>query len=130
VAGFARHKERLKTFGHKPTGKTGEFKDRLRALAIWRLFEKLGFEEMRKFAEANRIDKLPFHDARRGQTDKTLLNQAPICSEESVARHAMARAKQYLAKIFPWEFGKFKADKGKMELEQAEDWVKNLPPIS
>jgi hypothetical protein len=109
------NQERFAKHESDPTGKTGTYKDRLKDLAIWRLYDKLGFDKMLKFAKDNRKcfkrptvlngvrysarDPMPFHDARKGSGP---INQAPLCSQESSAGHHKQRAKDYLAELIPW----------------------------
>ena len=107
-----------------PIGRTGRFKDRLKDLAAWRLYRELGCNEALEFAEENRKpDKRgtprPFHDPRQGQS-KVALNQAALYSEESGFLKAKARATIYIAKLIPWEFGKFAQDAEKLRIELAE----------
>lgn len=120
---------RFKKHRRDPIGKTGTFKDHLKALATWRLYDKLGFDGMLKFSEANRRRAgsgmpLAFHDARKGQGRPVPLNQAPLCSEQSFAEKAKARAKAYMAQIIPWETESSVAAK-----RHTDEWIKSLPQI-
>ena len=104
------NKERLTAFKNRRIGRTGTFKDRLKDLAAWRLYQALGCDAALAFAEANRkkdkADRFrPFHDPRHGQSKSTPLNQAPLYSEESAFLKAKARALEYLAEVMPGEFG-------------------------
>ena len=113
---------------NNPTGKTGVFKDRLKDLSAWRLLDELGFKRMQSFieAESNRGGR-PFHDARYGQSDKVnQLHKAPLYREEGTALKAKERAKGYLAKLIPWEFGDYAAQEERF----VSDWCKKLPSIS
>ena len=123
--------KRLAKFNHNPTGTTGTHKDRLKDLAVWRLYDELGFVKMLNFAEANRkrfADRtkirvkdgkdyrwvtyeagapMPFHDARQGQAKKVPLNEAPLCTVDNgppFAGKAKRRVTDRLAEIIPWEF--------------------------
>jgi hypothetical protein len=87
-------------------GKTGAFKDRLKDLAAWRLFRRLGDEDATAFANTNRkrdAAGIPraFHDPRKGQSKEVPINSAPLYSEESGFRKAQARAKKYLGRVLP-----------------------------
>lgn len=103
------NKRRLNDYQRKATGKTGAFKDRLKKVAEWRLYDELGFRKASEFTEANRKRSpagipRPFHDAREGQSNKVARNRAPLWSEESSAVKAKAKAQEYLAEMIPWEF--------------------------
>lgn len=122
------NEKRTNAFECDPTGTTGKFKDRLKDLATWRLFDELGFDEMLKFAAANRRrftesaerrikdgkdskivkynlgDRMPFHDARQGQSDKAPLNEAPLFTELRSASKAITQAREYLAKMISEAF--------------------------
>jgi hypothetical protein len=97
---------------HKPKDEAGtgkEAKDRLKDLAAWRLYNKLGCEKALEFAARNRKrdergQPRPFHDPRQGQSKKVPVNEADLYSEESGFLKAKTRAKDYLAEIIPWEF--------------------------
>ena len=73
---------RFHSYGRKPIGTTGVFKDRLKDLAAWRLYRALGCREALAFAEKNRKRNKngrprQFHDARREQSKtKMPLNEA------------------------------------------------------
>lgn len=119
------NKHRLNSHRRDPRGTTGASKDRLKDLAVWRLYDKLGFNGMLDFASKHRMHftdgrPRPFHDARQEQSKKQPLDQAPLCSEESFALKAKARAKKYLAEINPWEFGRYAEE----EKQQLEEWVR------
>jgi hypothetical protein len=99
---------------HKPKTEAGtekEAKDRLKDLAAWRLFDKLGWEKALEFAEQYRKrdasgEPRPFHDPRKGRKE----NEAPLYSwqtAESAFRKAKVRVDRYLAQLIPWEFGKY-----------------------
>jgi hypothetical protein len=125
------NERRFQTPGHNRRGRrrTESFKDRLKDLAVWRLYDKLGFDGMQDFAEGHRKHSRdgrprPFHDARQGQREKQPLNQAPLCSEESVALKAKARARAYLAELIPWEFGAYAAEEERF----LNEWIEALRP--
>ena len=108
---------------HRPKTEVGtekEAKDRLKDLAAWRLFEKLGWEGSLQFAEQHRKrDKSgkprAFHDPRQGRREwrelkKVLPYEAPLYSwqtGESAFRKAKVRVGRHLAELIPLEFGKY-----------------------
>jgi len=103
------NKLRFTKYASDPTGKTGTFKDRLKDLAAWRLFDELGWNGLLDYTNANRKrDKtgkpLVFHDARKGQSAKVPLNEAPLFNDQAQCLNAIQRAKDYLKQIIPWEF--------------------------
>ena len=112
---------------HRPKSEAGtekQAKDRLKDLAAWRLCEKRGWERALKFAEQHRKrDKSgrprAFHDPRQGQATKIPLNEAPLYSEESGFLKAKKRAKDYLAELIPWEFGKYAEEREQQKREWA-----------
>ena len=119
------NKARFDAHERNLTGETGGSKDRLKDLATWRLYRELGCNEALEFSEKNRKrDKYgtprPFHDPRQGQSKKVSLNQAALYSEESGFLKAKARATAYIAKLIPWEFGKFAEDAEKSRNELAK----------
>jgi hypothetical protein len=115
------NEQRFKQHQYNPVGKTGEFKDRLKDLAAWRLYEGCDrdWERANNLAQSNRLDHRPFHDPRRGQTEKAPLNEAPLYSEESGFLKAVKRAKDYLAELIPWEFGKYAEEREQQNRECA-----------
>jgi hypothetical protein len=109
----------------KHTGRTGWHADRLKDLAVWRLFEYCGnWIEANAFADAHRKlfeksdaifvvscgkrrkvsfkegDPRPFHDSRQGTEP---VNETSLCSEESGFLRARARAQACLEELLPWE---------------------------
>src|SRR5205085_2726325 len=90
---------RFATHADDPTGTTGIFKDRLKDLAVLRLYDELGFDGLLKFTADHRKkfdrdialgvtkyhkgDPMPFYGARREQSSKLALNQSPLFSEPS-----------------------------------------------
>ncbi len=112
------------------TGTTGRFKDRLKDLAVWRLYRKLGFAEMLGYTQTHRKrdrgTPRPFHDARQGQSGKLPLEQVRLCSEESFAIKAKRRAEDFLTEILPWEFGEY----AKHEERLLKHWLQGLRKIS
>lgn len=87
------------------TGTTGKPKDRLKDIAVWRLYEVLGFNRMIDFTRKHQMRKagkpIPWHDARSGQSQTSPRVEADIFSEESLCGKAAARAKKYLSRIIP-----------------------------
>lgn len=88
------------------TGLTGTFKDRLKALAAWRIYRELGGKGGLKFAMDNRKhdgagQPRPFHDYRTGQTSKVPSNMAPLYSDEPNFCKAATSAQEYLAGLIP-----------------------------
>jgi hypothetical protein len=117
------NKARLDAHRQNPTGKTGEFKDRLKDLAAWRIYEGCGrdWEKADAFANDHRINCRPFHDPRQGQTKKTPLNEASLYSEESGFLKAKARALAYRTKLgIPRAFWKFTEDTEELRNEVAK----------
>jgi hypothetical protein len=112
---------------HKPMTEVGtekQAKDRLKDLAAWRLYRELGCDKALSFAEENRKrdesgKPRPFHDPRKGQTKKVPPNEAPLYSEESGFLKAKKRAEDHLAKLIPWEFGKYAEEKE----QQKRQWL-------
>ena len=106
------NKKRFDAYERDQTGKTGLFKDRLKDLAACRLHRQLAWEKALAFAEINRKRDengraRQFHDARKEQSKKQMpLNKAPLYSEESGFFRARSRARDHMARLFPWEFGK------------------------
>lgn len=126
------NQKRFDDYERDPTGKTGMFKDRLKDLAGGRLYAELGFDKALKFTDANRKCSpagapLPFHDARKGQSNEVARNQAPLWSEPAAALKAKAKVRGYLAEIIPSEFEK--RPKSKF-LEIMEKALPNDPKIS
>jgi hypothetical protein len=99
---------------HKPKIEAGtekEAKDRLKDLAAWRLYAKLGWEKALEFAEQHRKrdqngGPRAFHDPRQDQSKKVSVSEAPLYSEQSGFFKAAKRALAYRAKLIPWGFGK------------------------
>jgi hypothetical protein len=92
------NKARFDAYGQNPIGKTGVFKDRLKDLAVWRIYEGCGrdWEKANTFANDHRINCRPFHDPRQGQTKEKRLNEAPLYSEESGFLKAKRRAIEFV----------------------------------
>ena len=94
---------------HKRTkiGTTGKPLDRLKELAAWRLYRELDndWNAANDFVDKHRKKSQPFHDARRGQSEKVPLAEAPLGSEESYFLKAKKRALNYLAEYIREEFG-------------------------
>jgi hypothetical protein len=113
-------------------GTEKQAKDRLKDLAAWRLHRELGSEEALAFAETNRRrdehgKPRRFHDARKEQSKpKIPLNEAPLYSEESGFLKAKKRAKDYLAELIPWEFGKYAEERERHKRELAAVFKKAL----
>jgi hypothetical protein len=68
----------------------------------------------------------PFHDPRKGQTKNVLPNEAPLYSEESGFLKAKKRAKDHLAELIPWEFGKYAEETEQQKREWAAAFKKAL----
>ena len=103
---FDKHKRKIEA------GTEKEAKDRLKDLAAWRLYGKLGWGEALKFAEQHRKrdesgEPRPFHDPRRGPSKKVPVNEAQLYTEQSGFLKAKKRALAHRAKLIPWEFGKY-----------------------
>ena len=100
------NKARFAAHTQSPIGKTGVSKDRLKDLAVWRIYEGCGrdWEKANIFANKHRLSGRAFHDSRQGQATKTPLREAQLYSEESGFLKAKARALKYLAELIPWEF--------------------------
>lgn len=106
-------------------------KDRLKDIAAWRLYHELGWDRALSFADENRKrDEFgiprPFHDPRKGQTEKVPPNKAPLYSEESGFLKAKKRAKDYLAELIPWEFGTYAEETEQQKCEWAAAFKKAL----
>jgi hypothetical protein len=122
------NKARLSTHKKNPTGKTGAFKDRLKAVAVWRLYRVLGWEDALSFADKNvKRNKAgkprKFHDHRSVDANTKKLYDAPlysILSGESSFQKAAKRALDYRAELIPWEFGKFTDEWEKRKQEIVE----------
>jgi hypothetical protein len=95
------NKARFDACALNPIGKTGVFKDRLKDLAVWRIYEGCGrnWWKANTFANDHRINCRPFHEPRQGQTKETRLNEAPLYSEESGFLKAKRRAIEFLEVI-------------------------------
>jgi hypothetical protein len=115
------NRKRLKRYEKQKRGKTGEWHDRLKDLAAWRLCREITKEPKAwrhantyacknrlKFAVAKhpyrRGDPWPFHNARA--TNKRPANQAPLFSDQSEASDAKREAENFLADWIPSEFKK------------------------
>ena len=93
-----KNKARFDAHARNPRGKMGLFKDRLKDLAAWRIYEGCGrdWEAANDFANRHRINRRPFHDPRQGQTKKTLLREASLYGEEYGFLKAKRRAIRFL----------------------------------
>ena len=96
------HKERSQQHRSAASGVTGGAKDRLKDLAVWRLYEHLkgDWEAANAFAEEHRIqttagEPRPFHDLRG--------TWSPLFAEQSGFSRARRRAQAHFAGLFPWE---------------------------
>jgi hypothetical protein len=103
---FDKHERKIEA------GTEKEAKDRLKDLAAWRLYGKLGWGEALKFAEQHRKrdesgEPNPFHDPRRRPSKKVPVNEAQLYTEQSGFLKAKKRALAHRAKLIPWEFGKY-----------------------
>ena len=86
-------------------GTAGQERDRLKDLAVWRLFRELkDWSKANDFANTHRKNKRAFHGARLPQTPKNALNETELGNGESYCRHAEGRAKEFLSHIMPSEF--------------------------
>jgi len=128
---------------HKQTTEAGtekQAKDRLKDLAAWKLFDRLGWEVALDFAEQHRkCDKSgkprAFHDPRQahkewGELKKVPPGQAPLYSRqtgESAFRKAKMRVDRYLAKLIWWEFGGYaQQQSGTFGAEMVEKFNRTL----
>ena len=103
------NQRRFERHSKDQTGSTGTCKDRLKNLAVKRLHEQLGFDEMLRFTQTHRKrtpdgKPMAFHDARKGQSSRDSREEAPLCSEESYCHKAIQRVREHLTKLFPWEY--------------------------
>ena len=103
-----KNKVRFAEFKRDGRGKGGEFKSRLKDLAVWRLRERLSYEGMRTFTRENRkkTEKglaRPFHDSRRDQAEKGNLHEAELFSDKKGCEASIRRAKEFLKSLFPAE---------------------------
>lgn len=99
------NKQRLKLYARPGTGTTGKEKDALRDLTKWRLKEHCGtYEAMLRFVDERRQPGRALHDARVGQTERHTLSEAPLFRDPKSVDRAIARAKEYLRNLIPWEF--------------------------
>jgi hypothetical protein len=121
------NKKRLKRHCLNKRGKTGQWKDRLKDLAAWRLCREI-IQQPKTWIYANeyacqhRKKKLvvvmkselaqeipkPFRDAKR--TKNSPANQAPLFSDQSEASDAARNAWDLLADLIPSEFKKPSSD--------------------
>jgi hypothetical protein len=120
-------KHELKT----ETGTAKQAKDRLKDVGAWRLYRELGCDRALSFAAENRKrdesgEPRPFHDPRKGQTEKVPPNEAPLYSEESGFLKAKARALKYRAELLRWEFGKYAQETEQQKREWAAAFTKAL----
>jgi hypothetical protein len=120
-----------------PIGTTGTFKDRLKDLAVWRLYDNLGFGQMLQFADEHRKESQPgqprpFHDARRDQdpASQGSRNQTALYAEQPSASIARARANKFLAKMISWEFGELAAEREAAEREIVEYTIRLVREFS
>jgi hypothetical protein len=112
------NQDRFRRHRKENRGTTGTEKERLFDLALWRLHDELGYEEMIRFAGQNRKrfedtksalkanykkgDFRPFLNAHKGGD---LPNKVPACGGEPSYARAKRRAREYLSEIIPHEFG-------------------------
>ncbi len=130
--GLPENKALLDAHQRNPTGKTGEFVDRLKDLAASRLYRALGWEKAFEFADKNaKRDKagkpLKFHDHRPVDATTRKLYEAPlysIKSGESSFQKAQARALAYRAKLIPCEFGIYAEKREQQKREMNERLAK------
>ncbi len=94
-------------------GKTGGPRDRLRELAVWRLYREKGnnLQKANKFASDHRKQKKPFHNARskkeRGADGTVLVippHEADLFGDDAEARDAKASAWKFMVEIMPTDF--------------------------
>ncbi len=98
--------ERLEKYKKPNTGATGGAVDRLKDLAVWRLYREFGndWNKANDYADEHRKASRQFHDARRDQSKKVSLSEAHLGSEEAYFLKAKKRALNYLAEHIPDEF--------------------------
>jgi hypothetical protein len=92
---------------HKPKTEVGtekEAKDRLKDLAALRLYRELGYTEAREFVYEKRGQRR-FHATRPSRGKQA--DGADLFYDQSGFVRAQKRARDYRAKLLPWEFGKF-----------------------
>ena len=98
-------KERLREHRRSLSGRTGTAKDRLKDLAVWRLFEHCGGNWIKANRIAQKHQSQAFHGARAGiEKDSPKKEEAPLYSEKSGFLDAIERARKHLAERMPWEF--------------------------
>jgi hypothetical protein len=122
------NEQRFSRYQYNPVGKTGEFKDRLKDLAAWRLYQGCDrdWKTANNFAQSHRLNHRPFHDPRQGQTTKVAVSEAPLYSEQSGFLKAEKRALAYRAKLIPWEFGKYAEEREQQKREWAATFRRAL----
>jgi hypothetical protein len=110
---LAENKKRFLEHARDPKGRTHVFKDRLKDLATWRLYDGLQNEDLARTAAPSKFDRLiaftnanrrpgkAFHDARQGQSAEP----AEVYADQQQCFNALQRARDYLAEIIPVEFG-------------------------
>ena len=121
------NKKQLKRHYSNKRGKTGEWEDRLKDLAAWRLCREIGQQSKtwiyaNEYACKHRKTKpvvvkkgelaqkipMPFRDAKR--TKNSPANQAPLFSDQSEASDAARNAWDLLVDLIPSEFKKPSSD--------------------
>jgi hypothetical protein len=99
------NKARFDTHKPKTEAETEkEAKDRLKDLAAWRLYRELGYTEAREFVYENPAQGR-FH-ASRPARDKQA-DGGDLFYDQSGFVRAQKRARDYLAKLLPWECGEW-----------------------
>lgn len=135
------NKARLAKHQRNPIGTTGADKDRLKDLAAWRLYREFGYVRALRFVEVNRKrdglgNPRKFHDTHKAPSEGLSPSETPLYSEESGFSNAKRRARHYLAKSIPWEFGEFAEEQRSAEqelgkrFEEALKSAKKTPKIS
>jgi hypothetical protein len=100
------YRKKLNTLKKSKIGTTGKALDRLKSLALFRLYREVGndWNKANEFADKHRKESKKFHDARKGQSNEVGLAKALLGSEESYFLKAKNRALTYLRELMPSEF--------------------------
>jgi hypothetical protein len=138
LAALLEEPQSMKRFKEYSKSMGGEAKDRLKDLAVLRLYQHCGNDwgQANDFADAHRKKTSkgkarPFHSAQRERTKNPIVSppdgseqqqedsktSAPLCSEQSGFLKAKQRVKAYARKLFPWEH--FQQDEAEM-LQKAQ----------